>query len=641
MRKNLFLLTLLFLCATFLVGVNTSQATENSSAMSFTEETLTVKAGDSFELFLTGESANAVDWTVSDPSIIMITDSNTRRGWFEAIGSGEAYVYARAQDGSEASCLINISPTKIELPSDGIDIGFYSKDLYICSDYELSWESSNNDIVTVSKIDRGSYDDDDNYDPRRNKVTIKGKGLGTAVLTFSDNYGTSVEYTVNVQNTYFEFSKKNVVIDLSDYDYEDYYDDYSEYVDVYGDKIDSVSSSDKTVVVASIEDYDYDYDNDYDYDYDYTYRTTISLTGKKPGKAVITVTDENGHQDTFNVTVKSTFKLSSYSLTVDTPSVSYDEDARCLAWGYITNYKATWVDTWAKTGHIKSVTSSNTNVVKIKKVSDIYGDSDYYWCIIPVGVGTANLVCKDTYGQSKTCTIKVKNAYVSKYIKYYSKLNNLAYGNKSITGKTLKKAKVTVTIAGKKYTATANNAGKFKVKVPVKKIGTKIKYTVKYNKGSYSVTKKIVKPKTTVSMSTIYRNSKKVTITVKNAHKGDIVTLKIGSKTYKKKIKKDSKKYKYTVKVTKKKKAGSKAKVQVKNKFKQSLTTKKAVIYYASSIKKGMTKKQCKLVPGWGSPDEVNYSSGITTWWYDDDGDGYAVDSYLMFYKGKLTDWYY
>ena len=52
-----------------------------------------------------------------------------------------------------------------------------------------------------------------------------------------------------------------------------------------------------------------------------------------------------------------------------------------------------------------------------------------------------------------------------------------------------------------------------------------------------------------------------------------------------------------------------------------------------------MTKKQCRLVPSWGYPDDETVSGNITIWWYDDDNDGYAIDSYLKFKNGKLIGW--
>jgi len=65
----------------------------------------------------------------------------------------------------------------------------------------------------------------------------------------------------------------------------------------------------------------------------------------------------------------------------------------------------------------------------------------------------------------------------------------------------------------------------------------------------------------------------------------------------------------------KKKKAGAKVRATVINKYKQTLASRAGKVYYASNIKKGMTKSQCRFVPGWEYPDEVYTSGKYTTWW--------------------------
>ena len=288
---------------------------------------------------------------------------------------------------------------------------------------------------------------------------------------------------------------------------------------------------------------------------------------------------------------------------------------------------------------IVKASCSNKNVIKLSRDEEYVNDYGLFYDFEPVGVGTAVITCEDVYGNKDTCTITVTNSYIADYIGDFTSVQAVKSGG-YIKGSTLSGAAVSSKIAGKTYKATANKSGKFSIKIPVVKVGTKISVAIKYHGGSKSYSRKIAKPGTSVSTPTIYRSSKSLKVTAKNVHKGDKITVKVGKKTYTKKIKKDASKISYKQKI-KKSKAGSKITVTVKNKFKQTVYSKSKKVYYASKIKKGMTKKQCKLVPGWEYPGDKYVSGSWETWWYDDDNDGYANDSYLEFYKGKLYGWHY
>ena len=303
----------------------------------------------------------------------------------------------------------------------------------------------------------------------------------------------------------------------------------------------------------------------------------------------------------------------------------------CWGWG---GYKWSFVIKPVERRSIERVTTSNKKVVSLSKEDD-----GAYYFIDPVGVGTATITCEDEYGNTDTCTIKVTNKYMAGYIAEYTYFNTMRSGDK-IKGHTLSGATVSAKISGKKYSTKANGSGNFSMKIPVVKVGTKVNITVKCNNGTKTYSKKIAKPGTSISVPTVYRTTKTIKVTAKKVHKGDTITIKVGKKSYTKKIKKDASKITYKQKI-KRTKEGSKIKITVKNKFKQNVYTKSKKVYYASKIKKGMTKKQCKLVPGWEHPDDIYVSGNITTWWYDDNGDGYAIDSYLQFKNGRLIGWHY
>ena len=146
-----------------------------------------------------------------------------------------------------------------------------------------------------------------------------------------------------------------------------------------------------------------------------------------------------------------------------------------------------------------------------------------------------------------------------------------------------------------------------------------------------------------IDHSVVYRNSKSITIWLDNAQKGSVVKVKIGKKTYSKKVGSSTK---VKIKI-KKPKYGSK--VSIKVVYKGDVIGKAyywddddedyylesdEIVYYAKNIKKGLTKKQVKYLYYWGEPDDVASSSGGWSYWHYDDG------SYIGFKKGKVKYWY-
>ena len=196
---------------------------------------------------------------------------------------------------------------------------------------------------------------------------------------------------------------------------------------------------------------------------------------------------------------------------------------------------------------------------------------------------------------------------------------------------------VSIAYGGKIYKKT-NVSGTTYFDVPVKKLGTAVTCSINYGNYIYKINGKVTASASSIKTGTIYRSTKKTRIHLTNVHKGDMVWVKVGKKTIKKKINKNAASYSCTVKLPKKKTAGKKVRITLKNKYKQSMKTVYKKIWYASKVRKGMTKKQCKLVPAFGSPDRWYRSGRFESWYYDNSDYGYAR---LTFKNGRLWSWWY
>ena len=369
----------------------------------------------------------------------------------------------------------------------------------------------------------------------------------------------------------------------------------------------------------------------------------VTIFGVNPGTATVTVTGISGRTAEIEVTILASYTLSSSKMTFNN---YYDEWFQYDKCKYIDGSANDHDDSiYPKYGEIVKASSQNTKIVKLKEYKVYNSEYDYYekyWKVFPVAAGSTTIVCTDLVGQKKKITLTVTNKFMNSWLYQATDINAARYGNTKVTGVSMPYATVKLRLAGKTYSAKANSKGKFSVKLSLfKKIGTKIKYTVSCGGGTYVVNKKIVKPKTEVyEIQDITKKSKKIWVTVHNVHKGDIIKVRIGKKTYKYKVKANAKKVKPKFKI-KKSKAGKTITVKAYNRFNQKLDSFSSVVYYSLKLKKKMTKKQCKLVPGWEYPDEVYVNGNWTTWWYDKNYDGYADEAYLQFYKGKLRGWHY
>lgn len=138
-----------------------------------------------------------------------------------------------------------------------------------------------------------------------------------------------------------------------------------------------------------------------------------------------------------------------------------------------------------------------------------------------------------------------------------------------------------------------------------------------------------------ISHSTVFKNSKSIKVHIKNPAKGAVLKVKIGKKTYRKKINNNSK----TIKIKIKKHPYGK-RITINLYYRNKLIGKDKSedcddhVLFGRSIKKGMSKKKARYLYGWRDYDRTGSSSGGWSYWYYDDG------SYVGFKNGKVKFWY-
>lgn len=380
----------------------------------------------------------------------------------------------------------------------------------------------------------------------------------------------------------------------------------------------------------------------------------IYIYGVKEGNTTVNC-KKDGNSYRLNVTVKNpVLTLNKTAVTLDI----MDSEENYDYWLGEVNPSSVFLVAYHDSYNKLQVSSSNSSVATarcveyydIDEITNTTENTAYPILISAYKKGTATLTVSDSYGNKQTVKITVTDKEGDEELReeLYEELaqnsydNNIYYGNTAVSGWTLSKATVVFKINGKEYKKTASDNGYFKFTgLPVCKIGAKYTFAFYKNGVSYRYSSKVRNNNPYMENYYLYKNQTKFKGLVKNVHKGDIITVKIGKKKYTKKVTKNASKFNYTLKV-KKAKFGTKITINIKNKFKQTLTSYNDIVYYAKEVKKGMTMKQAKCVPGWTNPKKKEHYDNATIWWYDDDGDGYADDSYLYFNsKGKLKKWWY
>lgn len=315
-------------------------------------------------------------------------------------------------------------------------------------------------------------------------------------------------------------------------------------------------------------------------------KITIKVKKNYDGSITIKANDKNKNTAVCYVKHKKELKWNGKTLIIDkykkNPGINeaYTEDGygnlAFYFWKYVTSYNC----------YNSNYTIGNTKVLN-------WSSSEI--AVVPVGVGNTKVKIEDKY-PIVSCAIPVKvklnyfigmekahegwgkgtshcDGYGRETSRFYFVFNQ-RYGDKKVNGWTFRKAKVDIMINGKHYKGKADNDGYFSIKVPrYNRLGKKIRIkTSKYNV-TKRYTKKVVSNKPKIKIKKVTTRSSKIKVIVKKAHKGDLVKIKIGKQSFKKKIKSNSRSIKITKKI-KKQKHGAKITVRLLNKYKQKLASK-------------------------------------------------------------------
>lgn len=367
-------------------------------------------------------------------------------------------------------------------------------------------------------------------------------------------------------------------------------------------------------------------------------RYVLYITAMGKGTANISVTAENGDQCHFTVTVNHTRYLSCPESIVVKP-ISYtkykSDSSRDVSYVKSSDDSVVKVETsygkWPTFYALKEGTATLTFGFYDSKRTETVDVTVKLPDLVMPESSTIDLIAGDS---ESVCRIDFKEDLTGYYTEAYGDVDGINLNNPIVES----------AYASNDCVSISRNA--FAVFVYGIKPGTAT-VTVVPVRGEtrvFNVTVKakepepiIIKDRGISSISTIYRNTKKVTINVINVKAGDVLKLQIGKKIYKKKLTTDSDNCNITIKIKKPKKYGQYVYAWLetdKGTFYYDDQEDEAYVYYGKKIKKGLTKKQVKWTSTWGSPSDTASASGGRSYWYYDDG------SVILFKKGKVKKWY-
>ena len=292
---------------------------------------------------------------------------------------------------------------------------------------------------------------------------------------------------------------------------------------------------------------------------------------------------------------------------------------------------------------LESVKSSDKSVVNVS----IDDDEDDWVDLKAKAPGKATVTIKDIDGNVSEITVTVKEKKTIKLTKE-EKININLGNNYKLTVKAGDEVTFSTDWASPEWEST-KSSDKSVAKVTVDEIFSDFIMVKAKKAGETTITLKTsdystkifltVKPGTPKieSVNWIFKNTKNVKIKAKHVKKGDVIKLKIGKKTYTKKVTKDALETTVKIKIKKPGFYGKKYKLTLTRKGKD-VAKESEYVYLSDTVYVGYSKKKVKWLVDWNDPDKKNYSAYSEQWCYDWDGDG-LHDAYLYFRNGKVSNW--
>ena len=244
------------------------------------------------------------------------------------------------------------------------------------------------------------------------------------------------------------------------------------------------------------------------------------------------------------------------------------------------------IDSGAYDAHQVRITDDSVAMIKDVKSSDesiawakVSAEPGSWVDIYADGVGTCTITVIGTNDQEIVIPVTVTTGWAKSMLKGNADINYAYYGSKYIYVSAFEGAVGTLKVGSDKYTIKKmGKSGVRKIKLKkVYKLNTKISCTLKWQGAKYTKKAKIISWADVYSAGSSKKKANKLSVSFLYLHKGDIVKLKYGGKTYQKKIKKDydEKNFKCTFTLKKKLKKNSTLTFVFYNKYKQKLGTSK------------------------------------------------------------------
>lgn len=332
--------------------------TVTDGSVAFSTTHMDMHKGEFREMYVT--RGNVTKWDVSDKSVAQICiygDGSYVE--VEAVGYGNATVYAYGSDGSVASLTVTVSA-----PQESLAISPYSmtvtkgelRNISVTRGHASNWVSSNPNVAEIYVLGDGSM------------AQVEGRNPGTATITVYDNYGGWVNCNVTVEAPAQKLVIGPGTVYMNVGDWED--------ISVAsGTAVDWSSSNNNVVGVYTVG-------GD-------TQNVRIKANGA--GTAQVIAYAADGSTAVCNVTVEAPhveeLRLSKSSMTVTAEE---------------------WYDLYVSSGYAVDWSSSNPDVVGVY----VIGGNNNNVQIKGKQAGTATITAYAADGCTASCTVTVENPYV-------------------------------------------------------------------------------------------------------------------------------------------------------------------------------------------------------------------------------------